>query len=108
MPAFITPGMTDDYILKVLGKQFRQMRINAGLDQASLAKASGLSRKTISSLEAGKSTSTSSVIAYLRGLDQLDALDSLQTSATISPVAVVKAGKVPQRIHVKKNNKKEL
>lgn len=105
MNVFITPGMTDDHILKVLGKQYRQMRINAGLDQASLAKASGLSRKTISSLEAGKPTSTSSVIAYLRSLNQLDALESLQTSAIISPIAIVKAGKVPQRVHVKKNKK---
>ena len=107
MAVFITKGMTDDYILKVLGKQFRQMRINAGLDQATLARESGLSRKTISSLETGKSTSTSSVIAYLRSLDQFDALDSLQTSAAVSPVAVAKAGKVPQRIHVK-NNKSKL
>lgn len=106
MPVFITPGMTDNHILKILGKQYRQMRINAGLDQASLAKISGLSRKTISSLEAGKPTSTSSVIAYLRGLDQLDALDSLQTSAIISPVAVAKAGRVPQRVHIKKQIRK--
>jgi len=101
MPDFVTYAMTDDHILVVLGKQLRQMRINAGYSQADLAAASGLTRKTISSIESGKSSSTGNVIAILRSLRQFDVLSVLNTPVPISPIAVVKSGKNPQRVRSK-------
>lgn len=105
MADFITYGMTDDYILKTLGEHLKQMRINAGFSQQDLATASGLTRKTISSIENGKSTSTGNIVALLRGLKRLDVLSVLNTPAPISPIAAAKAGKNPQRVRSKKEQK---
>ena len=104
MSDYITYGMTDDYILSVLGKQFKQMRINAGYSQEDLAEASGLTRKTISSIESGKSTSTRNIIALLRSLKQLDLLSLLNTPVPVSPIVVAKSGNVPQRVHTRKSS----
>lgn len=98
MADFITYGMTDDYILKIIGAHIRQMRINARYSQQDLAADSGLSRKTISSIESGKSTSTGNVVALLRGLKRLDILSSLNTPAPISPIAAARTGRNPQRV----------
>ena len=106
MADFITYGMTDDYILKILGSHFKQMRINAGSSQQDLAEASGLTRKTISSIENGKSTSTGNIVAFLRGLKRLDVLSVLNTPVPVSPIAAAKAGKNPQRIRSKKKQDK--
>lgn len=102
MADFITYGMTDGYILKILGEHFKQMRINAGYSQQDLAATSGLTRKTVSSIENGKSASTGNVVALLRGLKRLDVLSILNTPVPVSPIAAAKAGKNPQRVRSKK------
>ncbi len=106
MADFINYGMTDDYILKVLGKQFKQLRINAGYSQDDLSKMSGLTRKTISSIENGKSTSSHNIIALLRSLKKIDLLSVLNTPVPVSPIAAAKNGKNPQRVRSKKTNDK--
>lgn len=106
MYKFLTDGMTDDYILMVLGKQFRQMRINAGFSQEDLSAASGLTRKTISSIENGKSTSTGNIVALLRSLKKLDVLSALSTPVPVSPIAAAKTGANPQRVRSRKQTKK--
>ncbi len=102
MADIVSYGMTDGYILKVLGGHFKQMRINARYSQQDLATASGLARKTISSIENGKPTSTGNIVAFLRGLKRLDVLSALDTPVPISPIVAAKAGKNPQRIRSKK------
>ena len=92
MYKFLTDGMTDDYILMVLGKQFRQMRINAGFSQEDLSAASGLTRKTISSIENERSSSTGNIVALLRSLKKLDVLSALSTPVPVSPIAAAKRG----------------
>lgn len=106
MADFITYGMTDDYILKILGGHFRQMRINAGYSQQDLAVTSGLTRKTISSIENGKSTSSGNIVALLRGMKRLDVLSVLNAPVPVSPIAVAKNGRNPQRIRSKKKQDK--
>lgn len=106
MSDFITYGMTDDYILKILGEHFKQMRINAGYSQQDLAITSGLTRKTISSIENGKSASTGNIVALLRGLKRLDVLSVLDTPVPVSPIAAAKAGRNPQRVRSKNKQKK--
>lgn len=102
MADFITYGMTDDYILKVLGEHFKQIRINAGYSQQDLATSTGLTRKTISSIENGKSTSTGNVVALLRGLKRLDVLSVLNTPVPVSPIAAARTGRNPQRVRSRK------
>ncbi len=109
MADFLSYGMTDDYILKILGSHFKQMRINSGYSQQDLATTSGLTRKTISSIENGNSTSTGNIVALLRGLKRMDVLSVLNTPVPVSPIAAAKAGMNPQRVrsHKTKDNKKQ-
>lgn len=99
MNNFITYSMSDDAILRTIGEQFKQMRLNARMSQADLAGVSGLSRNTISAIETGRNVSLSNTIILLRYLKKLDVLDAFRTAAPISPRAIVKnQGKRPKRI----------
>lgn len=106
MSDLISYGMTDDHILTVIGKQFRQMRINAGLSQEDLSTFSGITRKTISSIENGKSTSTGNIVALLRSLKRFDILSVLITPVPVSPIAAAKTGDNPQRMRSRKQANK--
>ena len=106
MNDFITYSMSDDAILNVIGEQFKQMRLNARMSQADLAKVSGLSRNTISAMETGRNVSIANAIILLRYLKKLDVLDAFRTAAPISPRAIVKnQGKMPKRIRSSKKEK---
>lgn len=106
MNDFITYSMSDDAILSVIGEQFKQMRLNARMSQADLAKVSGLSRNTISAMETGRNVSLANTIILLRYLKKLDVLDAFRTAAPISPRAIVKnQGKMPKRIRSSKKEK---
>lgn len=106
MNDFITYSMSDDAILSVIGEQFKQMRLNARMSQADLAKVSGLSRNTISAMETGRNVSLANAIILLRYLKKLDVLDAFRTAAPISPRAIVKnQGKMPKRIRSSKKEK---
>lgn len=99
MNDFITYSMSDDAILRIIGEQFKQMRLNARMSQADLARVSGLSRNTISAMETGRNVSLANTIILLRYLKKLDVLDAFRTAAPISPRAIVKnQGKMPKRI----------
>lgn len=101
---YITYGMTDNAVLRNLGKQIRQMRLNARISQSDLADCSGVSRNTITSIENGRSISLANLIAILRYLRKFEVLDAFRTAAPVSPMAIVKNnGKQPQRIRSAKS-----
>ena len=92
-------GMPDSSILKILGGNLKQMRLNARISQSQLAEQAGLSRSTITMLETGKGGTLSSLVTTLRCLQKLNVLDSFATSAPVSPIAVAKRkGHIPQRV----------
>ncbi len=96
----ISYGMPDIAVMQILGRQLKQMRLNAQMSQNQLAEQAGLSRSTITQLETGKGGTISSLIAILRCLRKLNVLDSFATSAPISPLAVARnKGRIPQRIY---------
>ena len=98
-------GMPDSSILKILGRNLKQMRLNARITQSQLAEQAGLSRSTITMLETGKGGTLSSLVAMLRCLQKLNILDSFATAAPISPLAVAKLkGRIPQRIYKSKQS----
>ena len=91
--------MTNEALLLYVGKQMRQMRINARLSQQQLAERAGVSRSTITQVENGKGMKMESVIAILRVLNKLEILNNFETQALVSPLLIAKfQGKIPKRI----------
>jgi transcriptional regulator with XRE-family HTH domain len=68
-----------------VGEQIRAARLARDVDQARLAELANLSVFAISSLENGKGSSLSSLIAVVRALDLTDWLDHLAPTSTVSP-----------------------
>jgi transcriptional regulator with XRE-family HTH domain len=91
--------MTNEALLQYVGKQMRQMRINAQLSQQQLADRAGVSRSTITQVENGKGIKLEPMVAMLRVLNKLELLNSFETQAMTSPLLLAKKeGKTPQRI----------
>ena len=91
--------MTNEALSQYVGKQMRQMRLNAQLSQQQLAERAGISRSTITQVENGKSIKLESLVAMLRVLNKLEILNSFETQAMTSPLLTAKReGKTPQRI----------
>lgn len=91
--------MTNEALLQYVGRQMRQMRINAQLSQQQLADRAGVSRSTITQVENGKGIKLEPMVAMLRVLNKLELLNSFETQAMTSPLLLAKKeGKTPQRI----------
>ena len=96
--------MTNEALLQYVGRQMRQMRINARLSQQQLAERAGLSRSTVTQVENGKGMKMESVVAMLRVLNKLEILNNFETQAVISPLLIAKLlGKVPKRIRPRRS-----
>jgi transcriptional regulator with XRE-family HTH domain len=84
-----------------VGEAVRQMRLEAGFDQAELATRANISRSAIQSLEAGSGSRLRTLISTLRALDRLDAIDSLMPVAGLSPLQLLaesrRSVRAPQR-----------
>lgn len=92
-------GRTNAAVLTDMGKDLRQMRLNARLNQQDVADRAGISRKTLSLLENGKGGTLDTMVSVLRALDVLDLLDIFATEAQVSPIQYAKlSGKQPKRI----------
>ncbi|MGN0235956.1 MAG: helix-turn-helix domain-containing protein [Paludibacteraceae bacterium] len=95
--------MTNDALLQYVGKQMRQMRINAQLSQKDLATQSGVTRSTLAALENGHGAKLETVISLLRTMQKLEILNGFETQALTSPLLVAKnAGRTPKRIYKKR------
>lgn len=103
---------SDDVILKNLGIQFKQIRLNKNLTQAELSELSGLSRSAISDLETKGTGSMNTFIRVLRALEKLEILNYFITEAPVSPIQIAKLkGKNRKRASgIKKsiNNSEEI
>lgn len=94
--------MTNEALLQYVGKQMRQMRMNAQLSQQQLADRAGVSRSTITQVENGKGIKLEPMVAMLRVLNKLELLNSFETQAMTSPLLLAKKeGKTPQRIRLR-------
>ena len=81
-----TGDISDSAVLKELGSRVARYRLNTNLTQAAFAKEAGVSQRTVSRLEHGESTQTSSLIRILRALRILENLEALIPEPAISPI----------------------
>jgi transcriptional regulator with XRE-family HTH domain len=68
--------LTNDEVMQLIGSRVREIRLTQNLPIEHLAERSGLNRKTILDLEAGRDVRFSSLIKLLRGLRKLDVLEA--------------------------------
>jgi len=88
---------TDEWEARI-GSQLRALRLDAGLDQISLARRADLSTSALQSLENGRGSTLASLVRVMRALDAEDALDALVPASAVSPIDVLRsADPAPRR-----------
>jgi len=93
-----TEQWTDDAVLAEIGDRLGAARLSRNLTQAALARAAGVSKRTVERIEAGQSAQLTSLIRLLRALDLLGRLDALLPPPRPEPMELLRReGKAPQR-----------
>ena len=93
----ISTFKTPEEILADLGDRVRRYRLNLNRDQLQTAERAGVSVRALRSLEAGEGSQLATFIRVLKSLDALAGLDALAPAPTVSPMAMLKRGREPQR-----------
>lgn len=96
--------LSDLAILKELGQNIRNMRLNQNQSQQQLADNAGVDRITIGKLENGKPVNMITLVQVLRALQRLDALSPLLNEPQISP-AIFREAQVHYRRRASKPRK---
>lgn len=100
--------LSDDLVLKEMGRRIAQYRLNQDKTQAVLAQEAGVSNRTMTRIEQGHSVQASSIIRILRALRLVENLDALIPEPPVSPVQQLKMqGKPRQRASSKSTKSKK-
>lgn len=83
--------LSDEAIEKQIGLYIRKVRLQQNKTQEELAKASNISRSTLSLLERGESGNLRTLIQVLRMLDKLQNFQTFEYQEPKSPLALAKA-----------------
>jgi DNA-binding XRE family transcriptional regulator len=95
----ITADLTDDAVLREIGRRLERQRIEIGLTQASLAAQAGVAKRTLERIEAGRSAELVTLLRVLRTLKLIDGVETLVPDPPPSPIALLKhEGKQRQRV----------
>jgi|HubBroStandDraft_5_1064220.scaffolds.fasta_scaffold339665_1 transcriptional regulator with XRE-family HTH domain len=81
-----------------LGKRVRQLRLSRNLGQRATAEKAGISHGALRTLEAGQGSSVQTFLRTLKALDFLQGIEMLAPEPTVSPLAMVRTSKTPQRV----------
>lgn len=89
-----------------LGAQFKALRLQENLDQATIAERANVSLSALKALEAGRGSSLRTVVRVARALDREAWLDEFHHQPSISPLALARAQeglRFPQRASPRRN-----
>lgn len=81
-------ALGDRAIVREMGKQLKQMRLNQNITQQQLATTSGLDRVTVSKLENGRAATLLTFVQVLRALNKLELLETFKEEPELSPLQV--------------------
>ena len=95
----ISPQLTDEALLREIGKRLAKIRIDRDYTQADLAEQAGVSKRTIERLETGAVAPQLSVLLRVcRALDLLEGIEHFLPETGPSPMAQLKnQGKARKR-----------
>lgn len=94
---------TADELQHQLGESLLALRLNRRVSQKDLAAKSGVSLRSLQRLEAGRGSTVESLLRYLKGLEAAEVIDMIAPRPTVSPIALMRSGKVPRRVRRSKN-----
>ncbi|MDB6077450.1 MAG: family transcriptional regulator [Akkermansiaceae bacterium] len=87
----ITPDLTDEVLLKLIGERLARRRLTRNLTQEQLAEQAGLGLRTVQRLEVGAAaTQLSGFVRICRVLGLLERFDTLIPEEAASPIAQLK------------------
>ena len=97
--------LSNDNIIKEIGKRVKDIRINADISQKELAEKSGIGVQTIFRLEKGRTKITLlNLIAILRALNQLEQFEAFLPEISLAPLSLARSqGKKKIRASRKKD-----
>lgn len=91
-----------------IGSQLEQLRLSKNLSQALVASEAGVSRRTITRMEAGETVSLDTFVRVLKVYDIADRIATLFPEHTVRPIERVKlGGKQRKRASSVKNSEKK-
>ena len=94
----ITSLLSDEAVIGEMGRRLAAARVARRLTHAQLAKAAGVSKRTVERLEDGASTQMTNLIRCLRALDLLPGLERLLPQTPVNPLTLLKTGAAPSRV----------
>ncbi|MFC5582017.1 helix-turn-helix domain-containing protein [Rhodanobacter terrae] len=103
-----TPHRPTDAILGDLGDRIRDQRIRLGRSQAELASMANVAVRALQSLEAGKNTTTHTLVRVLRALGIEGGVQSIAPLPSVSPMAALRRSKKPRRARATRVKKTDL
>jgi len=88
-----------------LGSRLRELRLRQNLGQAEVAASAGVGRKAIYTLESGGGSTVETLLRVLKALGITDPIAALAPAPQVSPLAVLRSPKPPQRAGRKRMGK---
>jgi len=88
-----------------LGYRLRQLRLSRNLDQRTVADKAGISLRALSKLENGQGSTLETFLRTLRALDYVKGIEMLAPEPTVSPLALLKNPRPPQRVRRPRHSK---
>jgi transcriptional regulator with XRE-family HTH domain len=89
----ISGDVSDDAVMKELGRRIAQLRVDSNYTQEYLAERAGVGKRTLERLEKGMQVQTASLVRVLRGLGQLAVLEGLLPAVDIRPMDLLRLKK---------------
>ena len=91
-----------------LGQRLVQLRLGRNVKQSELARQAGVSRRTITRLETGRSVSLDTLLRVMRALGVVDRLSTLLPDSEVRPIDRVRLGsKQRRRARAKPSDERE-
>jgi transcriptional regulator with XRE-family HTH domain len=93
----IESNQTPEELSHLLGERLRRLRLRKNYTQDQTAKRAGLSRRSIFSLENGRSGTIDSLVRVLKALDSTEGLLLIAPEASISPLSILHSPREQKR-----------
>lgn len=98
---------TPEELQTELGRRLRRLRLSRNLDQRTVADRAGIARAALQNLEAGRGSSVKTLVRTLKALNYLEGIEILAPEPTISPLALLKTKRPPERARRPRKPKQE-
>jgi transcriptional regulator with XRE-family HTH domain len=98
---------TPEELQSELGRRLQRLRLSRNLDQRTVAEKAGITRAALQNLEAGRGSSVKTLLRTLKALNFLEGIEILAPEPTVSPLALLKTKRLPERARRPKKSKLE-